>query len=66
MRTLSFAVPKSTAAFTSDRLKAANKKDLACLGKGLADNNAKHLHDRYDVHTSRLPTGPENLSCQFP
>jgi len=32
-------VPKSTAAFTSDRLKAANKKDLACLGKGLANNN---------------------------
>jgi hypothetical protein len=32
------AVPKSKAAFTSNRLKAANKKDLYLSGKGLARN----------------------------
>jgi hypothetical protein len=36
------------------------KKDLACLGKGLANNNA----ERKDA--LRLPAGPENLNFQIP
>jgi len=51
--------PKSNAAFTSDGAKAANKKDLASLGKGLAYNvtvvDVAGEHPRIDDHAAAAP-----------
>jgi len=51
--------PKSNAAFTSDGAKAANKTDLACLGKGLAYNvtvvDVAGETPRIDDHVAAAP-----------